>query len=485
MNNQEWINKRILAIIGYFSENFFKNKKILDIGAGHGAFSLAFSNLGANVTAVDARKQHLDMIYHKDPKIKCIQMDLDQQWPFGHGEFDLTLHMSTLNHLMNVEKHLSMVCSSSKFLVLDTQVCDSFDPSKCLLLKENKSNQNQSFNGTGSRPTPTFIERILNSSGMEFERIIDDRCNGNKFVYDWAAKDSSHIQEGMSRIWFCKHHSIDQRIEKQAETIVPSINLQNNFVTIKPEAVLEPKPILTTRLENTDNQNKRVAICFSGHLRSIQKTCDNLIDKLIIPNDCDVFISTWDQVGFDPVRGDHDTVNTSTYDILDFIETKLKPKKMLIEPARTFDGDKYLTRKRDCVRNVNNVLGMYYKIKSSNDLKIEYEKENNFEYDMVIRCRTDLMMERQHFIKGFETKYLYMCKDFRWTGENDKIAWGSSRVMNVYSTVYDYIEQYYNAGCVFHSETLLRYHVNYFILPATHIEIPYLLVRANGTTLRI
>ena len=38
----------------------------------------------------------------------------------------------------------------------------------------------------------------------------------------------------------------------------------------------------------------KVALCISGHMRSFARVYPNLLDNLIQPNDCDVFVYTSD-----------------------------------------------------------------------------------------------------------------------------------------------------------------------------------------------
>jgi len=180
MPDRDWIQKRIQAVINFYGSDFFIGKKILDVGSGNGTVARAFVDMGAKVTCLDARKTALDAIHNSNPSIRCIKADLDQEWPFHNDYYDLTLHLSTLNHLTYVEKHLQFLCQITNYMVLDVQVCDSTSPAKYILVKENRTNVNHSFNGVGCRPAPAFIERILTNNGMEFEMLQDSSCNSGR-----------------------------------------------------------------------------------------------------------------------------------------------------------------------------------------------------------------------------------------------------------------------------------------------------------------
>jgi len=248
MPDRDWIQKRIQAVINFYGSDFFIGKKILDVGSGNGTVARAFVDMGAKVTCLDARKTALDAIHNSNPSIRCIKADLDQEWPFHNDYYDLTLHLSTLNHLTYVEKHLQFLCQITNYMVLDVQVCDSTSPAKYILVKENRTNVNHSFNGVGCRPAPAFIERILTNNGMEFEMLQDSSCNSGRYVYDWVGKNSNSIQQGLSRMWFAKRHSLRAIVEP--ETIIgPSRTPKQR---IFPAPVLPPFQITEPNNNSTD-----------------------------------------------------------------------------------------------------------------------------------------------------------------------------------------------------------------------------------------
>lgn len=165
--------------------------------------------------------------------------------------------------------------------------------------------------------------------------------------------------------------------------------------------------------------NKKVAICLSGQIRDGYKECLNLIDIFLIKGlRCDVFCCF----------GDCD--NT----IKEYVQEKLKPKKI-----------KYVG---DYKKDKNNTIGqgflsMYNKIYLSNELKKQYEKENNFIYDYVIRIRPDLIVKqylpKEIFEKKDETIYLPVM--YGSIGYPDCMAVGNSKNMDIYSNVFLYYAQ--------------------------------------------
>jgi SAM-dependent methyltransferase len=199
---QDWNQKRIKGILEFYGHKFLYYKKILDLGCGHADISGVFYRLGADVTAVDARQEHLKIVNKKYNGIKTIKADLDSEWPFARNYFDIVLDLDLLCHLNNYEDHLRKVCSITNHLILETAVCDSDDPNKVILLPENKSIYDASINGVGSRPTAAAIERILTECGMNFRRQDKNRYNSNSYVYDWENKNDDECDINKRRLWF-------------------------------------------------------------------------------------------------------------------------------------------------------------------------------------------------------------------------------------------------------------------------------------------
>jgi hypothetical protein len=168
--------------------------------------------------------------------------------------------------------------------------------------------------------------------------------------------------------------------------------------------------------------NKKVAICFSGQIRDGYKECLNLIDIFIIKAlGCDVFCCFED----------------CDNNIKEYVQEKLKPKKI------KYVGD----YKKDANNMVyNGYLSMFNKIYLSNELKKQYEKENNFIYDYVIRIRPDLVVKqylpREVFEKNNDKIYIpFSFTGHDWLGFPDCMAIGNSKNMDIYSNIFLYYTQ--------------------------------------------
>lgn len=195
-------SKKIKGIIDFYHHKFFYYKRVLDLGCGHADISAALHRLGADITAIDARADHLKIANKKYPGIKTLKADLDQVWPYAGKQFDLILDLDLLCHLRDYESHLRSVCATTTHLVLETAVCDSADPHKKEVLQENKGIYDLSINGVSCRPTAAGIERILTECGMNWKRVDSDKYNSGTYSYDWTSKNDGSTNINNRRIWF-------------------------------------------------------------------------------------------------------------------------------------------------------------------------------------------------------------------------------------------------------------------------------------------
>jgi glycosyltransferase involved in cell wall biosynthesis len=196
-----WNSVRIKHIVKFYGQKFFYMKKVLDLGCGLGDMSGALFRLGADITALDARPEHLKKIGKKFPGMKTIQADLDFTWPFGANKFELILDLGLVCHLQDYEKHIKTVCAATTHLVLETAVCDSDDPTKCILVDEDNTAEDLSFGGKGCRPSTAAIERVLTECGMNFKRIDSAELNTEQYKYDWVKSNHNGIGIDRRRMW--------------------------------------------------------------------------------------------------------------------------------------------------------------------------------------------------------------------------------------------------------------------------------------------
>lgn len=223
----DWNQKRIKGIVDHFGYKFFYGKKMADLGCGYADLSGTLYRLGAEITAVDARQDHLKIVSKKFPGVKVVRANLEGPWPFFGTKFDMILDLGLICHLSSIDEHLKAVCSSTTHLILETAVCDSDDPHKIVQVPESKEIYDLSYNGSGSRPSAAYIERILNESGMTFKRMDNAKFNSGEYKYDWVETYDNSTDIHKRRIWFC--------VKGEAGMMMPYHGAQ-------PAVVVQPPP---------------------------------------------------------------------------------------------------------------------------------------------------------------------------------------------------------------------------------------------------
>lgn len=195
----DWRDKRIQCIVDYYGKDFFKNKKLLELGCGYGEIGAYLAKLGADVTCLDAREEHLKMLRIMYPFLETVQADLDNEWPFK-DKFDVILYLGTLYHLKHFEKPLIRACKSAKHLVLESEVCDSDDPNMIIFTKER--GYDQAFNESGNRPSQAYIEKVLRRCGMKYKLLKTSKYDTEDHKYNWKIQNTNKWENGLRRLWF-------------------------------------------------------------------------------------------------------------------------------------------------------------------------------------------------------------------------------------------------------------------------------------------
>jgi len=183
----------------------------------------------------------------------------------------------------------------------------------------------------------------------------------------------------------------------------------------------------------------RIAVCFSGQSRYWKQSMENI--KLFfehdyhpvynLPVEVDYFIHTWN-VNTWRFPKTHHTVAQNEYhnEHLDILES-WKPVRMEFEPWI----EKKFPRAWD---------SMFYSFAKSLMLKREYELQNNFQYDVVVKARLDVVFDpRSKFpLIQVEPKTCYSTQinafplEFNYNNFDDVMFFGSSPTMDLVGDLY-------------------------------------------------
>lgn len=494
----EWNRKRIKAIIDHYGHQFMFKKSVLDLGCGHGDISGALYRLGADVTVLDARHEHLKITGKKFPGIKIVKADLDQGWPFIGKYFDLILDLDLLCHLNDYEAHLRAVCASATNLVLETAVCDSNDPYKNFPIPENKNIYDLSVNGQGCRPSAAAIERVLSECKFRFKRIDNDKINSTPYVYNWQSQNNDACDINKRRLWFA---------EKTVAVHFPAPKPQltpHNIAGIIPENFT---PNLTAMQQPPNNpppppQNRkdfRIAVCISGHLRTFERAYPTFMNNIIgqYRDNVDVFVHTWHTLGAQGSKNNSDSsiAHIKTSSKMPQIRTVIDPKMIEVEGYDVYNSllaqmnvqAKLSEADKDGLhhRNFLHYGSLLYSSNRVRQILEKYEKDSNITYDMVIRLRADLEFPQRIELKNYLDGKLHVpntgqCYD---AAVNDQFAIGSSKDIKIYLGLFEDIIRYMNNRECYscRPEIFLKHHLRKNGVVIVEDYLPHYILRADGT----
>ena len=168
---------RIHAILDYYGPDFFRYKTMLEVGCGDGSIGNFFYYLGCEVTCCDARQEFLDEVAYRNHEIKTVRCNLEESWPLPDKHFDFILNLGLLYHLADPHKCITESARHCDHLVLDSEVTPTtgarlYPTPEPPPVRLDTEGDDHTFSGTGSRPTPAYIEMAIREGGMEPEMLI-------------------------------------------------------------------------------------------------------------------------------------------------------------------------------------------------------------------------------------------------------------------------------------------------------------------------
>jgi hypothetical protein len=160
---------------------------------------------------------------------------------------------------------------------------------------------------------------------------------------------------------------------------------------------------IISRIPQNSGQGFRIAVCFSGQIRSGWHSHENIIRYIgdLLPN-CDFFVHTWDAesrgTGFANRLGGESTAEiwhtpsqlSSRHLLAKFYEAYsprlMECEEYHLQPTKNLWGG----RRFDPNKNVWHV-SMWRSIYEANLLKKQYSVKNNISYDFTVRIRPDIV----------------------------------------------------------------------------------------------
>jgi len=198
----------------------------------------------------------------------------------------------------------------------------------------------------------------------------------------------------------------------------------------------------------------KIALCISGQPRNTNRGIPNILKHLNF--DFDVFQHAWwdsnsseelftksnaaklNDIVSEPVHNDWITSMYQNFNI----------KKLFLETQVPFKVSNLLEERKAYFANAFNIYSSLYSIYMCNKLKKEYEKQNNFKYDLVIRTRLDFGFSEILDVQKYNDGLIHVPNDFgsHRYGFNDQFAIGPSSKMDIYADAFNNVETILNSG---------------------------------------
>lgn len=159
---------------------------------------------------------------------------------------------------------------------------------------------------------------------------------------------------------------------------------------------------------------KRLAVQLFGHLRTFEHTAESFLKNVVEANiqdgyEVDVFIHTWNQVNTNTIThynqdGTQIKESDVTNEIAKRVQELYQPKKLLIEPQREHE-EFLIETKYGGKYSIKGPFNVTYSMMKSSEIRQEYEKAQNIEYDWVILTRPDVLFETPFRIDDFLSEH--------------------------------------------------------------------------------
>jgi hypothetical protein len=214
----------------------------------------------------------------------------------------------------------------------------------------------------------------------------------------------------------------------------------------------------------------RNCVLISGLPRQVEKCYENINSCIIKPNNADVFIHSWVE------ESDSTTKNS--------IINKYNPKKFEFETQKPFLND-YLKLERMMSSHgsgytranfVSMLYNQFYSILKCNLIKEKHRLENNIQYDYVARARFDIEYNQKIIFSEYPSDFIYTpnCRALPPEMIEDRFAFGSNALMNLYCSLFNNIESIYQKkDCldgIICGETLVFELIKFHNIKNTHLN---------------
>jgi len=224
----------------------------------------------------------------------------------------------------------------------------------------------------------------------------------------------------------------------------------------------------------------KVAVCFSGHLRTFEKTFESVQKNIFDLYDCDTFIHTWEALGPDR-RPEDEGGQKSVYDVSDIVQKAYSPRAIVIEKQKEFH-----VLPHQCFQSARTppvgVFSKWYSSYEVNKLRRKYEQETGTLYDAVISIRPDLLFLKPLQITIKDNNSLYVPGNIRVPEDSyvDYIAYGFPPIMDTYFQTSKHFDLVCSKLQKFRPEYVLSKYLQLQNVKIDTFNVYYSIVRLSG-----
>jgi hypothetical protein len=196
--HSDWQINRINFILSKYPNDFFKGKRILEVGAYNGYIGAYFSSLGADVHCLEGRIENVVNIKNDYPMVTAEVADLDtSDWNWGN--WDIIINFGLYYHLEKYHKeHLENCINNCDLMFFESVIYDS---NTAEIYFRNEAGDDQSLSELGGTPSTSYVENIFKEKNVNYQKFKDSSLNNYQHRYDWPDTGFKVFNQFDRRFW--------------------------------------------------------------------------------------------------------------------------------------------------------------------------------------------------------------------------------------------------------------------------------------------
>ena len=182
----------------------------------------------------------------------------------------------------------------------------------------------------------------------------------------------------------------------------------------------------------------KLAICISGSLRSFEYCKESFVNHIIKSNE-----KYFDIKLFIFIPEDNCSYKIKLFDEFNPI-TKIKKDEIITHKNKIILTGVPSTFKKN-IGSLGGLQGYLQQIKGINEtfkMVENYEKENSTKFDFILRCRSDVIYNKNIELFKFDTTSITVPQFHSYSGINDRFAFGKRELMKHYMNMFPNITKY-------------------------------------------